>query len=227
MLIYDQFVFLHVPKTAGMFLTDAFGDELGPPDATFERHSGWNEIPDWAVGRPALMYVRNPWEWYVSWYRYLTESVFTAHPPDRVRRDHWVRILFGDDFEIAGDELRAINDFATTVRKACGGLDLEHPALLELLERRDPQARLVAAGNDFYTAELLRIAGGGFDSDLLTVGRFESLFDDLERFVERNGIALDGGALRDLVDRSCRALIERFGYRFVPPVSPMARESAQ
>ena len=229
MLIYDQFVFLHVPKTGGMFLTDAFADLLGPPAASLERHSGWDEIPAWAAGRPVLMYVRDPWDWDVSWYRYLTESAFKEHPPDVVRADPWVQVLFGDE-----------HDFATIVKRACGGLDLEHPALIELLERHDAQAQLVAAGHDFYSAELRRIAGAGCGSDLLTVGRFESLFDDLERFSERNGIGLDAGALerlrarpainasapdrphrdryddelRELVGRSCHTLTERFGYRF-------------
>lgn len=197
MLIHERFVFIHMPKTAGVFLASALRRELPresleSPDA--RPHAGWDEIPEHVRDRPALGYVRNPWDWYVSWYHFLRDG--GAENP-AFRR-------FSAD---------GANDFATTVRNAC----------------RD----------GLYMNRFLRLFGGGLDSERLTVGRFEALLDDLEAFLERVDVDLSAGGmarirrgerlnfsrhrpyreyyddgLRDLVGDSCRALIDRFGYRF-------------
>ena len=238
MLIYDRFVFLHMPKTAGSFLSQALREELGPPVRELETHTGWDQIPPEAAGRPVLMYVRNPWDWYVSWYHFWTQSWSPKQSPAFIREAPLIRVLFGDGIEVTDDGLRGVNDFATVIRGACDNLAL-HPAMAGVIRESGPEARWIDAGDDFYTARVKHLVGAGLHSELLTIGRYESLLDDLERFFEQNEIPLEDGVLdrirargavnatdrrhyreyydddlRDLVGRSCRMLVERFGYRF-------------
>lgn len=215
MLIHDRFVFIHVPKTAGSFLAQALMREL--PEGTLRKgpsgrqHPGWNQIPEDARDRPVLGYVRNPWDWYVSWYFFYMKAM-----PDTPR----FRLLFDN----------GRNDFATAVRNGCSGLaGTVSPAAVQA----------DGGGDDFYTRRIRASLGGGLGSERLTVGRYESLVDDFERFLADVEVSLSRQAmarirtgeplnvtehgpyrdyydaeLRDLVGISCRALIDRFGYDF-------------
>jgi hypothetical protein len=165
------------------------------------RHAGWDRIPREATGLPILTYVRNPWDWYVSWYH---ANMGRETPTPVFRRLSGGRTL----------------DFATMVRRACA-LGDEAPA------------------GDLCTAYFRLIVGDGLDSPLLTIGRFESLIDDLESFLVAAGVKSADGSiarmraaaplnaskhdpyhryyseeLRDLVGESCQLAIDRFGYRF-------------
>jgi hypothetical protein len=209
MLIHDRFVFLHLPKTGGTFIASALKRELpgsltrGAPG---RKHPGWEDIPEGLDDRPVLVYVRNPWDWYVSWYHAVLPPRFGPH----------------------GCPKAGVNGFDTVVRAACEGLI-------------DPDGGRGAPSQreDFYTARIHRFFGGGLGSDRLVVGRYESLIEDLDRFLTRVGAPLDSAALariraaaplnatdhkpyreyyseqlRDLVGRCCRMPIERFGYSF-------------
>lgn len=202
MLIHDRFIFLRVRKTGSTFVADALRREL-PAESVrrLGRHSGWNRIPSGIEGRPVLAYIRNPWDWYVSWYHFNQA---------RNARDGIFRALSD------GGRL----DFAPAVSNACTRVTEEF-------------------GSDLYTSFFKMVVGSGLDSELLTIGRFESLIDDLEGFLTATGMALAPGgfdriramapvnatdrapyrayyddALRELVGEACRPLVERFGYEF-------------
>lgn len=210
MLIHERFVFLHLPKTAGTFLASSLRAEM--PSNTLARgspgkkHPGWNDIPFEARDRPVLVYVRNPWDWYVSWYH----AVFPSRwGPSR-------------------SPTAGVNDFDTVIRAACTGLI-------------DPDGRQPGPGDreDFYTTRIRRFCGDGLGSDRLTVGRYESLIEDLGDFLAMAGAPLSESALariragepvnaserkpyrehydeglQQLVEERCQMPIERFGYRF-------------
>jgi hypothetical protein len=202
MLVHDKFVFLQVRKTGCTFIADALRQEL-PAESlrTVGKHLSWTKIPAEAEGQPVLAYVRNPWDWYVSWYHF-NKLGNMGNPIFRALSD--------------GGEL----DFAATVSKACTW-------------------GVAETGSDLYTFLLRTVVGRRLDSELLTIGRFESLVEDLESFLLEVGVPLaDGGIeriratapvnasdrgpygayyddeLRDLVGGACRPLIERFGYEF-------------
>jgi hypothetical protein len=209
MLIHDRFVFIHLPKTAGSFLATNLRREM--PDGSLvsgvrnRKHPGWDDIPAQARGRPVLVFVRNPWDWYVSWYHFLLKRA----PDPQVRAD-------------AG-----IGDFASTIRRACSGLI-------------DPDSHEAPPpGEDIYTTRFRRFCGAGLDSEMLTFGRFESLVDDLDRFLTAAGAPLSAEAvtriresephnvtvhdpypryyddeLRDLVGECCQMIVRRFDYTF-------------
>lgn len=239
-MIYDRFVFLHMPKTAGIFLRDALEHELGPPKESIWGHPSWDAIPAQAAGLPVLMYVRNPWDWYVSWYHFYPHWIQERRSPDWFREnDPLVRLLLGNSAKFVAGKLQGVSDFATTVKNACENLGSSNSLVQEMLAQRIKRAEAMAMGHDLYTTEFERIAGAGFESRQLTTGRFESLLEDLERFFLDNEIPLGNDLrqriaareplnthyhrpyrqyydddLRDLVGQSCSMLIERFSYRF-------------
>jgi hypothetical protein len=219
-LITRHFAFLHVPKTGGSFVRRVLVDRL-PPEWFHElpparhQHQGWGELPAAADGLPVLAFVRNPWDWYVSWYHYHVQL------PSNIARGAFFRTVFGN----------GSHSFAEAVRNACTGA-FDHPDGRILHTAREQNV-------DFYTARVLNMLGPGFDDQRLEVGRFECLLDDLEGFLkdQRVPVPLDfhdlarsqapvnmsrRGSYRDYYDASlselvrarARPLIERFGYEF-------------
>jgi hypothetical protein len=215
MLLSDDFVYLHMPKTGGGTIRSVLETVLpkhyvrkGPHPHV---HPGWRLIPADAADLPVFCHVRNPWDWYVSWYCY-------ACPRKRPNPRKLWQSAFGDQ-----------PDFHTFVRRACTG-KLEHD--------RPEIADALRGGMDFYTARWLDLVGG-LDDERLCVGRFERLFEDLEAFMrsadapvpddfiaratEVEGVHLGrrgpyqdyyDDETRALVERSSSHFLERFGYRF-------------
>jgi hypothetical protein len=231
MLIHERFVFLHVPKTGGRFIRHVLGQEISQcRELPIEsRHDGWDKIPKEAAGLPVLGFVRNPWDWYVSWYSFIVEGMVQVPPIHE--------LLFTVE-QTRG--ARTPGDFRTAVRQACTGIvDSGNRAELERAVQGFDLAEPLMEGHDFYTSRLMVTYGAGLHSDQLTIGRLESLADDLEAFLHQAGVEMDDGAierirttkahgasrrgpypdyyddeLRDLVGSSCEAMIERFGYSF-------------
>jgi hypothetical protein len=213
-IVSDDFVYLHMPKTGGGTIRSVLTTVL--PDGYATRgphphvHPGWRYIPPEASDLPVLCYIRNPWDWHVSWYMFAS------------RREPKQTKLWTSAF---GDE----PDFPTFLRRACtGALDHDRAEIAEQLGR----------GEDFYSVRLRELVGD-LDDDRVTYGRFERLFDDLEAFLRRVGapvpddFAAQAGGVpgvhlgcrgpyrdyyddetRSLVARSCSSVIERFGYTF-------------
>jgi hypothetical protein len=201
MVIHSQFVFLQMRKTGSTYLTTALKRELTDV-RELQTHADWAEIPTEAAGRPVLTFIRNPWDWYVSWYHF------------NLRRGGNPNGFWGamsNEGELG---------FTDTVRKAC-------------------KVTRTIVGGDLYSSLFRNLVGDGIGSQRLTVGRFESFVDDLEVFLSAVGAQLKEGGmgriregsplnasthghyreyyddeLRDVVRKTCRPLIERFGYRF-------------
>jgi hypothetical protein len=71
MLITPDFVFIHMPKTGGTFITDMLRQVYG--DAAVEtgrKHATCDEIPEADRGKPILSVMRSPFDRYVSQYHY-------------------------------------------------------------------------------------------------------------------------------------------------------------
>lgn len=214
-LISDDFVYLHMPKTGGGTIRNVLATVLptgyvreGPHPYV---HPGWELIPESAAELPVFVHVRNPWDYYVSWYSFHSRRRKT-NPPKL-----W-RSAFGDE-----------PDFPTFLERVCSGrLEHDRPQMVELLR----------GGMDFYTARWTFLVGG-LDDRQLTVGRFERLFEDLEAFLCRVGAPIPDDFIaragdvpgvhvssrgpyreyyddrtRGIVERACAGLISRFGYRF-------------
>jgi hypothetical protein len=201
--IHERFVFLQMRKAGSTFLGDALQRELPSGGLSpHGKHAPWAKIPPDARHRPVLVFIRNPWDWYVSWYHFNLERGGTPN-------GYWKAISEGGRL-----------NFAQTVRKAV-------------------TISAAIMGADLYSTLFRNLVGDGLDSQLLTVGRFESLFDDFVTFLTTAGVELgdeaiariqaaapinasDRGAyrhyyddkLRDIVGDSCGPFIDRFGYEF-------------
>ena len=76
MIIAKDFVYLHVPKTGGTFVTEVLleiGRQL--PNMAIcrlqdRKHAGFSRIPEEHNGKPVLLNVRNPFDHYVSRYEF-------------------------------------------------------------------------------------------------------------------------------------------------------------
>lgn len=83
MILSRYFVFIHLPKTGGTFVRKILGAHapgewetlevvaLGGPPRNDPNHPTVRDIPTPYRGRPIFGFVRNPWDWYVSWYEFL------------------------------------------------------------------------------------------------------------------------------------------------------------
>ncbi len=91
MILKDRCVLLHMPKTGGVFIrlllekyygSDvqlASGKTFDDPSVRWAQHHSFDEIPEHASSLPVFGFVRNPWDWYVSWYHFFME--YPHRPP--------------------------------------------------------------------------------------------------------------------------------------------------
>ena len=216
MLITKHFAFLHMPKTGGTFLASTCEAEL-PNDwlvsTGLHRHAPYEEIPEAYRGLPIFYLVRNPWDWYVSWFDHV----------HRGRRDFDYK-EHKPFWQTAFAEGR--NDFRQTIVNACTG----HVA---------HELTPIPTGVDYYSARFRWIGGAGLESGQVEVGRFENLREDFLAFLERHRVPVSAsfpeavqrfepvnvgerGPYRDyyddetqaLVGEKTRAIVERYGYEF-------------
>jgi hypothetical protein len=215
MLITKRFVLLHMPKTSGIFMDEVCRHHL-PKDwlvsNSLHRHAPWEEIPEAYRGLPTFYLVRNPWDWYVSWFDHVHRG--RRDFPYKEDKPFW-QTAFAE----------GANDFKQTIVNACTG--------------RVAHELTPIGDRDYYSARFLWIGGQGLVDDRIDVGRFESMHDDFLAFFERHRIPIPDSfaaalretrrmnvgergpyrgyyddELRDLVGEKTRAIVERYGYEF-------------
>lgn len=69
MIIVERFVFIHMHKTGGQTLNDVIKRCI-PDHKLVGYHYPYSEVPSDYKSLPLVGIVRNPWEWYVSWYAF-------------------------------------------------------------------------------------------------------------------------------------------------------------
>ena len=69
MIVTERFVFIHMHKAGGQFLNDVIKRCI-PDHQAIGYHFPRTEVPPAAAGLPVVGFVRNPWDWYVSWYAF-------------------------------------------------------------------------------------------------------------------------------------------------------------
>lgn len=193
MIVTERFVFLHLHKSGGTFV-NRFLAAFFPEARQLGYHLPRAFIPARLRDRPLLGSVRNPWDYYVSWY-----SFQSAKPQPNVL------------FEAASEGGRL--GFAGTVRNL---LTLgDDPARLRALMARLPEqfpnrginltraclAPLAGSGLGFYSFLYRRMYGDAADVRML---RMESLRADLLDALPRFGVE-PTAAMRDWIANSERA----------------------
>jgi len=227
-IITRDFAFLHLHKSGGTFVNQ-FLVRYFDDAQVIGYHLPRAFLPPQHAALPIFGLVRNPWDYYVSWYSFQAARA----APNAL-------------FSIASDDGRL--GFAATVANLVnlGG----DPARLARLAAALPDQftnrginltkaclrSLSGSSNGFYAWMFERMYGDGRG---VNFGRMETLRGDLRRFLEALQVPLDGGrreflcshpplntsqhpsrsalydaGLRDLVARKDAAVIERFGYDF-------------
>lgn len=235
MIVTDRFVFIHMHKTGGQTLNQVI-KRCCPTHRAIGYHFPICELPAEFVSWPVVGIVRNPWDWYVSWY------AFNCRPNIR-----------NPLFDVVSDGGTA--DFGTTVSNLINlgssqDSSRQHrETLIRILPETLDQNRGVGLTKqniqDFsdnetgYYSWLFRRMVGDGSSGPLYVGHFENLAADFLHIMEqlevseRDAITLElkkderrnssrhshyshyyGATLRNLVATRERELIESYGYEF-------------
>jgi hypothetical protein len=230
MLVTDKFVFLHLPRAGGTFVYEVVR-KFFPSAREVGYHFPRELLPGEYSHLPILGTVRNPWEFYVSWYHHVrprgAASTFFS----------WV----SDNGKLG---------FAETIRNALNlGVDDERlDVLIEMLPdhvdygkrnipniTKDSMRKARGTGVGYYTWRFNQIFG---KTDDVFFCRVDSLREDLVAFFDEIGAANDElreyvlsldkkntaeyarvstyytAELAELVRSRDRQLVEHFGFSF-------------
>jgi hypothetical protein len=189
MLVTDKFIFLHLPRAGGTFVYDVV-KKFFPSAREIGYHFPRELLPLEYSHLPILGIVRNPWEFYVSWYEHV-----------RPRNSSSILFSWLSDHGKLG--------FIETIRNALNlGLnDKRLDVLIEMLPEhfdysrrnipnitKDSIRKVRGTGVGYYTFRFNQLFG---KADDVFFCRLDSLREDLVTFFDGVGAATD--ELRDYV----------------------------
>jgi hypothetical protein len=242
MLITDKFVFLHLPRSGGTFVYDVVR-KFFPSAREIGYHLPRELLPGEYSHLPILGTVRNPWEFYVSWYHH-------------VRPRNTASILFSCLSE------NGKHGFEETTRNALnlGVSDERLDVLIGMLPEhvdyrrrnvpnitKDSMRKIRGTGVGYYTFRFNQLFG---KADDVFFCRLDSLREDLVAFFDGIGVTTDElrdhvlsldkkntseythastyytAELAELVRIRDRPLVERFGFTFEGHASENKRGAA-
>jgi len=243
MIAAGKFVFIHMHKTGGQTLGDVIRAGIaGSREIGY--HYPRSAVPPELEALPVVGMVRNPWDWYVSWY------AFNRRPQ-----------INNPLFNVVSDSGAA--DFRTTVTNL---VNLGADSAASRLYRNDlvrmlpdtlegnrgagltkDSIREFASDDTGYYSWLFERMLGAADDGRTHIGRFERLEDDFLEIMQRLGVEEAGGLrqafaagerrntsrhthyshyyddeLRDLIAGKEAALIAKYGYEFASLKPPGA-----
>ena len=230
MIVTDKFVFVHFPRTGGTFITDVIV-RFFPSAQEIGYHLPRSLLPNEYSHLPVLGSVRNPWEFYVSWYCHVW-------PRDAATPLHsWLSENGKQKFD--GVTRNALN--LGTDNDRLDALIEKMPEEVDYSKRNIPNItkgalrKIRGTGVGYYTFRFNQLFG---KTDEMFFCRQEHLRADLIQFLERIGAARDEirahilasekkntadhlhyssyytPELAELVSVRERGVIERFGYTF-------------
>lgn len=176
MLVTPNFVFIHIPKTAGRFCRHQIVEHAGPVLFRGGLHGPIERLPEQFKQLPIIAFVRNPWDWYVSWFFHM--QGFDGFNP-----------LFANAVK-AGK-----NDFTSIMHYIFDSLEEGNPAATALDEYLKSPEHLQRESHDLDTSMIsfqrqhnCGVLGWrykfnvGEDAGVTKhIGKFEHLVDDLIR----------------------------------------------
>lgn len=235
MIATDQFVFVHMHKTGGQSLARII-DACLPAREHIGYHYPYRLLPEAYADRPVVGFVRNPWDWYVSWYAFNTRPG-AGNPLFYIVSD-------GCQADFRQTLINLANLCSDDPAAAC-----HRAALIEILPdtlegntgvglSKDCIRAIEPSGEGYYSW-LFRRMHGDLDRAQLRIGRFERLETDFLAIMQDLGVAEAedmrtsfGDAprinasrhshysryyddeLRQLIAQRERELIERYDYAF-------------
>jgi hypothetical protein len=170
MLVAEEFVFVHIPKTGGTFVRRCITDTV-PVVAEFDAHSFYRNLPEEFKDRPAICFRRNPWDWYVSEWEYnkQTKGATESFPDYLARRFARTPDLYSRMFrQIAGiggirEGRVEVGEFARLREDFVAFLDrhgIEAPGLRETVMSAPPENVSERSGyRSYYDEETRALVG--------------------------------------------------------------------
>ncbi len=218
MIVTPDFVFLHLPKTGGTFVTHILQQLYGDRLVNIDKHGTCSDIPQADRGKPLLSTVRNPYDRYVSQYRF---GWWVMHPEDycgevtmRSIYPHYPEISFEEFLQLANTR------FVNCHRSAPTGFVNDHfPEERRLGWHTENFIRFFCrdAQQVFARLEEEEIENAGFAADMFDVhflrtanlrrGLFEFLLgvghrsEDLDFILSADRVLPDEGGRRPEGDR--------------------------
>ena len=235
MIITERFVFIHMHKTGGQSLNDII-ERCIPQHRTVGYHFPRAEIPGEAARLPVVGLVRNPWDWYVSWYAFNRRPGIN-NPLFNVVSDGGsasLRTTLTNLVDLGSARPLSVRHRDELIRLLPETLDGNKGVGLT----RNDIRQLAGTGKGYYSWLFERMLGSEADEQTF-IGRFENLQADFLDIMERLSVAETTSlkaelvqrerknvsrhshyshyfdeALRELVADRDAGLIERFAYQF-------------
>lgn len=221
MIVTERFAFIHVHKTGGQSIRQCLLNCVGSA-TEIGYHYPYVLLPQEYSHLPLVGLIRNPWDWYVSWYAFNRESGI----------NNWL-------FRIVSDG--GVSDFKTTISNL---IKLREPseqsqfyrwALISILPdtpdgnygvglTRDSIRALAKSRNGYYTWLFKRMIGNA-NSKSVHIGRFEKLQEDFLRIMHELGVDETTQLQRELdqtkencgdLDATSECFMLRLSGRFFP-----------
>lgn len=192
MNVTNHFVFVHMPKTGGSFVAEVLRTLYGVTwlhnlllrneqlllaknkllrvigtgrinYEEFNKHGLCNDIPSAFNHLPILSCIRNPFDWYVSNYKY---AWWRSHPQDYpgLRNDpRWPNLSFDDYMDLSNSEWLGLLNPGVSINRSLGRLSVlfinyycKHPQ--DILSLHDDNELFSAVCSDMYPVDFLNTA---------------------------------------------------------------------
>jgi len=235
MITTDKFVFVHMHKTGGQSLGHIIADCI-PGMKPIGYHYPYAMLPAKYADLPVVGMVRNPWDWYLSWYAFNTRPE-VGNPLFFIISDGFQAgykrtiknlIKLCSDSPESQNYRKALIDMLPDTLEGNAGVGLTKDSIRNM---NSPEL-------GYYSWQFQRMHGN-LDNENLHIGRFENLQQEFIAIMQ----ALDveqvdamqakfestprinasrhshysryiDDELRELIAQKEAALIERFGYEF-------------
>lgn len=233
MIVTDQLVFIHLHRSGGRFIR-ALLLRYQPDAREIGYHFPATMIPSHYRDRPVIGFVRNPWDWYRSWYK------FNRAQP----RSALYRVASADGqlgFEATVINLLHLGSDASHFRqlrmKAVDALPHSILGNRGAGITKDDLANFNDEKIGYYSWLVQRMYKGLLDSDQLRLGRFENFRPELQGLLKACGYSIESplvqavatsppintsddaldadvvdGALQNEINLQERWMCERFNY---------------
>ena len=235
MIVTDKFAFVHLPRSGGTFISEVIS-KFFPTAREIGYHLPRTLLPREYSHLPVLGAVRNPWEFYVSWYHHVwprdAGSVLVSWMTENGRLGFEGTARNALNLGVNNERLDVL------IQMLPDEVDYGRKNIPNIT--KDAMRKARGTGVGYYTFRFNQLFGNAKD---LFVCRLETLRPDLLGFFE--GIGALTNELRDyvlglekkntaeyfhystyytselseLVSIRDRQLIERFGYVFAQPSS--------
>ena len=235
MITTDKFVFVHMHKTGGQSLGHIL-ESCMPDMKHIGYHYPYHMLPEQYGGLPVVGMVRNPWDWYVSWYAFNTRPevgnplffIISDGFQADFKRTITNLVNLPSDLPESRHYRKALIDILPDTLEGNAGVGLTKDCIRNM---NSPEL-------GYYSWQFQRMHGD-LENPGLHIGRFENLQPEFLSIMKQLGVEqLDAiqakfdssprlnssrhshyskyldDELRELIAQKEAALIERYGYRF-------------